>query len=74
MIPRKWLKSNKVSLAIIIFLISFGILHMIKPSICYNKDGGFRPFGVGYKHKTVVPIWILATLLAIFSYLLVLVI
>ena len=74
MIPRKWLKSNKVSLAIIIFLISFGILHMLKPSLCYNKDGGFRPFGVGYKHKTVIPIWILAILLAIFSYLLVLVI
>lgn len=74
MIPRKWLKSNKVSLAIIIFLIAFSILHMLKPSLCYNKDGGFRPFGVGYKHKTVIPIWILAILLAIFSYLLVLVI
>ena len=74
MIPRKWLKSNKVSLAIIIFLKTFGILHMIKPSICYNKDGGFRPFGVGYKHKTVIPIWILAIILAIFSYLIVLVI
>jgi hypothetical protein len=74
MIPRKWIKSNKVSFAIIIFLLAFGILHMIKPSICYNKDGGFRPFGVGYKHKTVVPIWVIAILLAIFSYLLVLVI
>ena len=72
MIPRKWLKMNKVSLAIIIFLLTFGILHMIKPSLCYNKEGGFRPFGVGYKHKTVIPIWILAILLAIFSYLLVL--
>ena len=74
MIPRKWLKSNKVSVAILIFLMTFGILHLLKPSLCYNKDGGFRPFGVGYKHKTVVPIWIVAILLAIFSYLIVLVI
>jgi hypothetical protein len=40
----------------------------------YTKEGGFRPFGVGYKHKTVVPIWIVAIILAIFSYLAVLMI
>jgi len=74
MIPRKWIKTNKVSIAIIIFLISFSIIHAFKPSFAYNSDGGFRPFGVGYKHKTVIPIWIIAILLAIFSYLVVLVI
>jgi len=74
MIPRKWIKPNKVSIAIIIFLMAFSVVHTLKPSFAYNRDGGFRPFGVGYKHKTVIPIWIVAILLAIFSYLVVLVI
>jgi len=38
----------------------------------YNEDGGFRPFGIGYKHKTVIPIWIASITVAIFSYLAVL--
>jgi hypothetical protein len=42
---------------------------MLKPTIMYNEDGGFRPFGVGYRHKTVVPIWLVSILVAIFSYL-----
>jgi hypothetical protein len=74
MIPIKWIKSNKASVAIIIFIIAFSIIHAFKPAFAYNRDGGFRPFGVGYKHKTVIPIWIVAILLAIFSYLIVLVI
>ncbi len=45
---------------------------MYKPSVVYTKEGGFRPFGVGYSNKTVIPIWIVAILLAIFSYLTVL--
>lgn len=71
-LSKKWIKMNKVSFAIILFLLSFAIIHTIKPSFAYNRDGGFRPFGVGYKHKTVIPIWIVAILLAIFSYLAVL--
>jgi hypothetical protein len=34
----------------------------------YTKEGGFRQFGVGYKQKTVVPIWIVAIMLAILCY------
>jgi hypothetical protein len=38
----------------------------------YNEEGGFRPFGVGYRNKTVIPIWLVAIVLAIFSYVVVL--
>jgi len=37
----------------------------------YNEQGGFRQFGIGYKQKTVIPIWIAAIVLAILSYLLI---
>jgi hypothetical protein len=61
-----------VNIAIFIFLLSFTLIHIIKPSLIYNKEGGFRPFGLGYKHKTVVPIWVISIIIAIFSYLAVL--
>jgi len=63
---------HKLSVAILLFILLFSIIHYLKPDIVYNKDGGFRPFGVGYRNKTVVPIWIVAIIIAVLSYLMVL--
>jgi hypothetical protein len=60
---------HKLSVAILIFLTLFSIIHITKPGLIYNPDGGFRPFGIGYQHKTVIPIWVVAIVLAILSYL-----
>jgi uncharacterized membrane protein YidH (DUF202 family) len=60
---------HKLSIAIIIFLILFSIIHLTKPTMLYNENGSFRQFGVGYRHKTVVPIWGVSIVIAIFSYL-----
>ena len=46
MLTKKFVRVHKVNIAIVIFLIAFSIIHMIKPDIIYNKEGGFRPFGV----------------------------
>ena len=73
-ITQKFIRLNKVNIAILLFLIFFVAIHIYKPMLMYTKEGGFRPFGVGYKHKTVIPIWIVAIILAIFSYLLVMLI
>jgi hypothetical protein len=73
MLSKRFVYQQKINIAISIFLILFFIIHWTKPSIIYNLDGGFRPFGVGYSDKTVLPIWIIAIILAILSYLLVLV-
>ena len=59
-------------MAILLFLLAFIAVHTFKPGFVYNSDGSFREFGVGYKSKTVIPIWILAIILAILSYLAVL--
>lgn len=59
----------KTLFAIIIFLILFSSMHFVKPSLIYDTDGSFREFGVGYKHKTVVPAWIVSIMLGILSYL-----
>jgi uncharacterized membrane protein YozB (DUF420 family) len=58
-------------IAVFIFLVLFGIINAFRPSIIYNKDLSFRRFGIGYKNKTVIPIWLMTIVLAILVYVLV---
>jgi hypothetical protein len=58
-------------IAVFIFLILFGIINAFRPSVIYNKDLSFRRFGIGYKNKTVIPIWLMSVVLAILVYVLV---
>ena len=72
MLNKKFVRLNIVNISIFVFILVFFTVHMIKPAVIYDMDGAFRPFGVGYRHKTVVPAWLIAIFLAIFSYLFVL--
>jgi fumarate reductase subunit C len=69
---RAYIRRNITSVAIIIFVIMFCLIQMYAPHFLYNQDGSLREFGLGYRKKTVVPIWLVALILAIFSYLFVL--
>jgi hypothetical protein len=51
------------------FLLIFSFIQAVKPSFLYNDDGSLREFGVGYKNKTILPIWLLSLLLGILCYL-----
>lgn len=66
---RHYIRENATLFSIVLFLIMFGIIQMIKPAFLYNKDGSIREFGVGYKNKTILPIWLLSIILGILSYL-----
>lgn len=66
---KNFVRIHKLNIAVSLFVVLFSIIHIAKPPLLYTKEGGFRQFGVGYKHKTVVPIWIVAILLAILCYL-----
>jgi hypothetical protein len=69
---KSFVRVNKLSISIFLFFVLFSMVHIAKPALLYTPEGGFRQFGVGYKQKTVIPIWIVAIVLAIFSYLAVL--
>jgi hypothetical protein len=71
MLNKTLILRNKVSFAILLFILGFSLVHYLKPSLFYTTEGGFREFGVGYKNKTVLPIWIFAIVWAILSYLVV---
>lgn len=66
---RIFVGKHKLHLSLLLFVLLFSLVHYLQPSIVYNENGEFREFGVGYRHKTVVPIWLVAIVLAIFSYL-----
>lgn len=66
-----YIRGHRTTAAILIFLILFTIFHLLKPGFAYTDEGGFRQFGLGYKHKTVIPVWVVAIILAIFSYFIV---
>lgn len=66
---RTFIRKHLVSFATILFVTLYVLMIKIKPGFLYNNDGSLRTFGVGYKNKTVIPVWLLAITLAIISYL-----
>lgn len=69
---KNFVRFHKLTVAVSLFIILFSIIHTIKPLLLYDADGSFRQFGVGYRHKTVIPIWLVSIILGIFSYIAVL--
>lgn len=66
---RQFVNSNPVLVSIIIFIIVYSTIQYLKPALFYNTNGSVRDFGVGYRNKTIVPIWLLSIILGILSYL-----
>ncbi len=66
---RTFIRKHLVSFATLLFVGIYVIIIKLKPGFLYNHDGSLSTFGVGYKNKTVIPVWLLAIALAILSYL-----
>tara|TARA_Y100000748_G_C15458012_1_gene473711 strand:+ start:1190 stop:1435 length:246 start_codon:yes stop_codon:yes gene_type:complete len=67
-----FVKNNIPLVSIIIFVIFFIIIIFTKPSLVFDKNGKPREFGLGYKNKTICPIWLIIIICGILSYLAVL--
>jgi hypothetical protein len=59
---------NAIYLSIAAFAVLLFLLHLVKPSMIYAKDGSIRQFGIGYRQKTVVPLWFVVLLVAAVCY------
>lgn len=64
-----FIKKNITLISIILFIVLFFFIQLLKPSFLYNTNGSLRQFGIGYKNKTILPIWLLAIVLGILSYI-----
>jgi hypothetical protein len=69
---KTYIRENITLVAVILFVIIFGIIQMMKPACFYNSNGSIREFGIGYRNKTILPIWLFSLLLGIICYLAVL--
>ena len=60
---------NRLYLAILVYVSLFALTCLfVKPPLMFLKSGELRQFGIGFKEKTVVPVWLFAFLLGIVSY------
>ena len=66
---RGYIRENVTLVSVVMFIIIFGTIQMMKPTCLYNRDGSIREFGIGYRNKTIFPIWLLSLCLGILCYL-----
>jgi len=64
----RWIRHNKVSVAILLYVVLFTIVNIVQPAFMYNPDGSLKDFGVGYRSKTIIPVWLISVFLAIIAY------
>lgn len=64
-----YIKKHITTSAIVLFLLIIYIIHYFKPQLIYNQDDTFKSFGLGYRNKTVVPMWLICIVIAIISYI-----
>lgn len=66
---RTILKKNITATTIIFFVLMYIFINYLKPAFLYTHKGTLRQFGLGYKQKTIFPLWLLSIIMAIISYL-----
>ena len=69
---KTFVRNNQTLVAILLFVIIFTLVQIIKPSVMYKNDGTIRDFGIGYRNKTIIPVWLFSIILGILCYLFVL--
>lgn len=62
------IRNNLAGSAILLYVVVFMLVQYANPTFLYNDDGSLREFGIGYSSKTILPIWLVAIILGILSY------
>lgn len=65
---RTIIRRNITTISIAMYIILYLLVVLLEPAFLYNPDGSLRSFGVGYRNKTVVPLWLVSLCLGIFCY------
>lgn len=69
---KTYIRQNTTMVAVLLFVIIFGLIQWMKPACFYNRNGSLREFGIGYRNKTILPVWLLSLVLGLLCYLAVL--
>jgi hypothetical protein len=68
MFEKRWVRQNKIVVSILIYMILFGLVNLLTPAFMYNPDGSLKEFGLGFRKKTIIPVWLISIFLAIIAY------
>ena len=69
MFSRRFMKQHIISFAIALYILVYVVLNRLKPNFLYTNSGVLRSFGLNYKNKTILPIWLVSIFIAILSYI-----
>tara|TARA_B000000557_G_C20745891_1_gene430670 strand:+ start:252 stop:482 length:231 start_codon:yes stop_codon:yes gene_type:complete len=59
---------NSMTKVLLFYIGVSYLLYKMKPDIMFDKQGKFKPYGVG-KEKTVTPFWLITLLIGLVGYL-----
>ena len=62
-------RRNILTVALSLFIVTYILINVFKPNFIYNNNI-LRDFGIGYRKKTVLPLWLISVILAILCYFL----
>ena len=62
------IRKHVVSISILIYISIYMLIMYLKPSFLFQKNGSLREFGIGYRNKTIIPVWFIAIFIATLSY------
>jgi hypothetical protein len=60
---------NPTYFAIFLFTGLFFIIMYGVPNLLFDEDGSIRQFGIGFRKKTIFPMWVFSIILGILCYL-----
>ena len=61
-------RKHFVSISILIYISIYMMIMYLKPGFLFQKNGSLREFGIGYRNKTIIPVWFIAIFIATLSY------
>ena len=61
---------NPTMFALLLYCLAFVFIVLTKPQFLFKNNGAIREFGIGYREKTILPIWLFSIIMGIFSYML----
>ena len=64
----QFIKKHQISSSIILFILIVLLIQQCQPAFMCNADGSYKSFGLGYRNKTIIPMWLVVILIAILSY------
>lgn len=60
---------RKIAIALTLFVLIYGAVYMTRPAFLFVKPSdALREFGIGYKNRTILPLWLFSIILGILCY------